>query len=43
MSDKDRRLPPEKRRQNLRTALIMVSIALAIYIGFIIKAKLLGV
>lgn len=30
-------LSPEKRRQNLRTALIMVSIALAIFVGYIIK------
>lgn len=35
-------LPPEKRRQNFKTAMIMVSIALAIYLGYLIKAKVLG-
>ncbi|MGE0072203.1 MAG: hypothetical protein AB7S55_03970 [Thiomonas sp.] len=37
-----RQLPPEKRRQNIKTALIMLSIALAIYLGYVIKAKVLG-
>lgn len=34
-------LPPEKRRQNLRTALIMASIAAAFFVGYVIKAKYL--
>ena len=38
----DRRLPPEKRRQNFKTAMIMVSIALAIYVGYLIKAQVFG-
>ncbi|MDY0329423.1 MAG: hypothetical protein RBR52_02880 [Thiomonas sp.] len=37
-----RQLSPEKRRQNFRTAMIMVSIALAIYFGYLIKARVLG-
>lgn len=36
-----RGLPPEKRRQNLKTAMIMVSIAVAFFLGYIIKAKYL--
>ncbi len=35
-------LSPEKRRQNIKTALIMVSIALAIFLGYIIKWWLLS-
>ena len=34
-------LSPEKRRQNVRTALIMISIAAAIFVGYIIKWKFL--
>ncbi len=33
---------PEKKRQNLRLALILASVALAFFVGFIAKAVLVG-
>jgi hypothetical protein len=35
------RISPEKRRQNLRLALIMASIAAALFLGFIVKWRYL--
>ena len=35
-------MPPEKRKQNLRTGLILVSIAVAFFIGFMVKMTYLG-
>lgn len=33
---------PEKKRQNIRLALILVSVALVFFVGFIAKAALVG-
>jgi hypothetical protein len=35
-------LTPEKKRQNLRLALILASVALVFFVGFIAKAALVG-
>jgi hypothetical protein len=36
-------LTPEKKRQNLRLALILASVALAFVVGFVAKAALVGI
>ncbi len=33
---------PDKKRQNLRLALILASVALAFFVGFVAKAALVG-
>ena len=35
-------MPPEKKKQNLRMGLILVSVALAFFIGFMVKMTYLG-
>lgn len=35
-------LTPEKKRQNLRLALILASVALVFFVGFVAKAVLVG-
>ncbi|MFY7941100.1 MAG: cytochrome oxidase small assembly protein [Burkholderiaceae bacterium] len=36
-------LPPEKKRQNLRLALILASVAAVFLIGFVTKSALFGI
>ncbi|MHB0921432.1 MAG: cytochrome oxidase small assembly protein [Thiomonas delicata] len=36
-----RSIPPERRRQNLRLALILASVAATLFLGFIFKWKFL--
>jgi hypothetical protein len=35
-------MTPEQKKQNLRLALILASIAVAVFIGFIVKSALFG-
>jgi len=36
-------MAPEQKKQNLRLALILASIAVAVFVGFIVKSALFGV
>lgn len=36
-------MTPEQRRSNLRLGVILASIALALFVGFVVKAALFGV
>ena len=35
-------MTPEKKRQNLRTALILLSVVLVFFVGFVVKMVTLG-
>ena len=35
-------MTPEQKKQNLRLGLILASIALAFFVGFVVKAMVLG-
>lgn len=36
-------MTPEQRRSNVRLALILASVALALFVGFMIKSALFGI
>jgi hypothetical protein len=35
--------PEERKKQNLRLALILASVAVALFLGFIVKSSLFGI
>lgn len=36
-------MTPEQRRSNLRLGVVLASIALALFVGFVVKAMLFGI
>jgi hypothetical protein len=39
----ERNVTPEQKRNNLRLALILASVALVLFVGFIVKSALVGI